>query len=306
MKRLLQAIPVLLGVSLITYLLIFTVAANPARLALGVRADQATVESMQRELGLLDPPWMQYGRFVWKALHGDLGRSFSTGEAVAPAIWQRFPATCKLGLLALALSLLLGIPLGLVSAIFQNRWIDHLLRVLALLGISMPSFFLGILLAWWLGYVLNLTPLSGYLPGWEGWPYYTLPCLALSLGPTAVFSRLTRSSVLDVLHADYILAARARGLASWHVMLKHVLKNALIPVITTMGSSLAALLAGTFFVEYIFNWPGIGLLAVDAISNYDIPMLQGTVLFAALLFVFANILVDVAYTWADPRIRLRT
>ena len=295
----------MLGVSLITYVLIFAVAANPARLALGVRGDAATVESIRHELGLDDPLYVQYGRFVWRAIHGDLGRSFSTTEAVLPSIWERFPATGKLGLLALTFSLLIGIPLGVLAANYQNSWIDHSLRIFSLVGISTPSFFLGILLAWTLGYMLNLAPISGYLPGWEGAAYYMLPTLALSVGPIALFSRLTRSSVLEVRGADYILAAKARGLGRGRILWKHVLKNALIPVITTVGSSLAGLLSGTFFVEYIFNWPGIGLLAVDAISNYDIPMVQGTVLFSALLFIGANIVVDIAYTLADPRIRLK-
>ena len=303
-KRLLQTIPVLLGVSLITYLLIFAVAGDPARLALGVRGDQATVASLRHQMGLDDPLIIQYGRFLWKALQGDLGRSFSTGEAVLPAIMERFPATLRLGLVALLLSMMVGIPLGLVSAVFRNRWPDHTLRFLALLGISTPSFFLGIILAWVFGYVLNLTPISGYMEGLDGIPYYTLPVLALSLGPIAVFSRLTRSSVLDVLEADYIRAARARGVRPLPLILKHILKNALIPVITTIGGALAGLLSGAFFIEFIFNWPGVGLLAVDSISNYDIPMVQGTVLFSAILFVTSNILVDVAYTWADPRVRL--
>ena len=305
LKRLLQTIPVLLGVSLVTYLLIFAVAANPARLAMGVRGDQATVDSIRQELGLNDSLLVQYGHFLWKAVHGDFGRSFSTGDEVLPAMLERFPATLNLGMIALLVSIAIGIPLGLLSAVYQNRWPDHTLRVLALLGISVPSFFLGILLAWVFGYILGWTPLSGYAPGLEGVPYYTLPVLALALGPMAVFSRLVRSSVLEVINADYVIAARARGVYPFKLMTKHVLKNALIPVITTIGSALAALLSGAFFVEYIFNWPGIGLLAVDSISNYDIPMVQGTVMFSAFLFVVANILVDIAYTWVDPRVRLK-
>ncbi len=301
-RRFLQALPVLLGVTFVTYLLIFAVAADPARLALGIRADADTAQTFREEWGLDRPWYVQYGRFLFRTVQGDLGRSLSTNEAVLPAILRRFPATAELGVTALAFAVAVGVPIGVLSAVRRNSVLDHTAMVFALLGISTPTFFLGIMLAWTFGYLLGWTPISGYAPGAEGLRYLILPAAALGVGPLAVVARLMRASMLEVMRQEYLVAARAKGLSELAVVVKHALRNAVIPVITAISGSLAAVLSGTFFVEYIFNWPGIGLLAVDAIANYDVTMIQGTVMFAAVIFVLTNIGVDVIYTFVDPRI----
>jgi len=304
-KRLLQAIPVLLGVTFVTYMLLSAGMADPARLALGIRSDIATVEALREEWGLNDPWIVQYGRFLYRALHGDFGRSLATGEDVLESILARFPATAKLGLVALVFAFVFGVPIGVISALKPNGALDNFIMSMALLGISVPSFFLALILAWIFGYILGWTPISGYTVGPGAWKYYILPAISLGTGPMAVIARLTRSSMLEVLTQDYIRTARAKGLPEWLVIFKHALRNALIPVITTLGSSLAGLLSGAFFVEYVFNWPGIGLLAVDALTQWDYPIILGTVMLASILFVLANILVDVLYAVVDPRIRHR-
>lgn len=301
-KRLLQAVPVLLGVTLVTYLLIFAVPGDQARLALGIRSDIETVQSFRQEWGLDDPWYVQYGRFLWRLSQGDLGRSFATNEKVLNSILERFPATAKLGFAALLLAVVVGIPVGVISAVRPYSKLDDALMSLALVGVSTPTFFLGILLAWTFGYILGWTPISGYQEGWAGLKYLILPAAALGTGPLAIVARLTRSSMLEVMGQDYLTTARAKGLLERVVILKHALKNALVPVVTAIGGSMAALLSGTFFVEYIFGWPGVGLLAVDAISNYDVTMIQGTVMFAAVVFVLVNIMVDIVYAFLDPRI----
>jgi len=305
LRRCVQAVPVLLGVTLVTYLLIFAVAVDPARLALGIRADAEIAQTFRHEWGLDRPWYVQYGRFLFRALQGDLGRSLATNEEVLPAILRRFPATVKLGVTALFLAVALGVPVGAASAVRQNSALDHVTMASALLGISTPTFFLGILLAWTFGYLLGWTPISGYATGAAGMKYLLLPAVALGLGPLAVIARLMRSSMLEVMRQEYLVTARAKGLSELGVVMKHALRNAVIPVITTISGSLAAVLSGTFFVEYIFNWPGIGLLAVDAIASYDVTMIQGTVMFAAIIFVLTNICVDVIYALIDPRISYR-
>jgi peptide/nickel transport system permease protein len=301
-KRLLQAVPVLLGVTLVTYLLIFAVPGDQARLALGIRSDVETAESFRQEWGLEDPWYVQYGRFLWRVSHGDLGRSMATNEKVLDSLLHRLPATAELGLAALLLAVLVGVPVGVISAVRPYSKLDDALMSLSLLGVSMPTFFLGILLAWTFGYILGWTPISGYQEGWSGVKYLILPAAALGTAPLAIIARLTRSSMLEVMGQDYLTTARAKGLLERAVILKHALKNAMIPVVTAIGGSMAALLSGTFFIEYIFGWPGVGLLAVDAITSYDLTMIQGTVMFAALVFVIVNIMVDIIYAFLDPRI----
>ena len=302
LRRLLQAIPVLLGVTFVTYFLVFYAGGDPARLAMGVRSDLATVESFKEEWGL-DKPWhVQYLTFLKKLSHGDLGRSLSTNEEVLLSILERFPATFKLGMASLAFAIILGIPIGIISAVKPRSFLDNALMVVALLGISTPSFFFGVILVWVFGYLLRWLPVSGFDTGLAGFQYLILPAIALGTGPLAIFARLTRSSMLEVMRQEYILTARAKGLDESRVILKHALKNSLISVVTVIGSSLAGLLSGTFFVEFIFGWPGIGLLAVDAISNFDIPLILGIVIFESILFVLANIAVDITYAFLDPRI----
>jgi peptide/nickel transport system permease protein len=303
-RRVLHAVPILWGVLTVTFILMYIVPGDPARIMLGARADEETVKAIRAELGLDDPLPVQYGRFVMKAVKGDLGRSYFTNREVMGEILRRVPATALLGFTAMIIAVTFGILVGVASAVRPYSALDQSSMVLALVGISMPVFFLGLLLAWIFGYLLGWFPISGYPAGLTDLKYLVLPSLALAASPLALIARLTRSSMLEVLREDYVRTARAKGLNEKLVVFKHALKNALNPILTAASQSLAAVLAGAFFVEFIFNWPGIGLLAIDAINKYDFPMIQGTVLFDAAVFIVINILVDVGYAMLDPRVKL--
>ncbi len=302
-RRLVQAIPVLLGVTSITFLLIYVIPADPARLMMGMRADLATVESMREELGLNDPLYVQYGRFLWNAVQGDLGRSFATNRDVLESILERLPATFLLAFASIFFAIVVGIPLGVISAMRRNSFLDFTSMFFALAGISIPVFFLGILLSWIFGFELRLFPVTGYVDE-RGLAALVLPAITLGTRPLALVARLMRSSMLEILRREYITAARARGASEWLVIFKHALINAFNPVLTAITGSLAALLAGAFFVEFIFQWPGMGLLAIRAIRTLDVTMIQGTVLVAAIIFVFVNLVADLLYRILDPRVKL--
>lgn len=298
----LQALLIVFGVATATFFMMYVLPGDPARLMLGNRADVQSVEAVRAELGLDQPLYIQYARFLGKAAQGNLGRSYATNRGVLETILERFPATALLALSAMAISTVLGIAIGIISAIRRYTWIDNGVMLLALVGISTPGFFAGLLVAWIFGFELGWFPISGYIT--DGWQYLVLPMMTLAVRPLSINARLTRSSMLDVLSQDYVRTAQAKGL-SWYVtVVRHALRNALNPVITSVSSWLAGLLAGAFFIEFIFNWPGIGLLAIDAIQKRDFPMIQGVVLFTAIIFIFINIVVDVLYAWIDPRVKL--
>jgi peptide/nickel transport system permease protein len=303
-RRVLHAVPILWGVLTVTFILMYVVPGDPARIMMGARADEETVKAIRAELGLDDPLPVQYGRFVSRAVRGDLGRSYFTNRDVVGEILDRVPATALLGCTAMFIAVSLGILVGVASAVRPYSVLDQSSMVLALIGISMPVFFLGLLLAWVFGYLLGWFPISGYAQSLSQLQYLILPSLALAASPLALIARLTRSSMLEVLREDYVRTARAKGLDDRLVVFKHALKNALNPILTAASQSLAAVLAGSFFVEFIFNWPGIGLLAIDAINKYDFPMIQGTVLFDAAVFIVINIVVDIGYALLDPRVKL--
>lgn len=302
LKRLFYALLVIFGALSITFFLMYILPGDPARLMLGQRADVQSIEAIRTDLGLDKPLWQQYGHFLWRALQGDLGRSFSTNRDVLTTILERFPATALLAITAMTFSTIIGIAIGIISALKPNTWLDQFSMLGALMGISIPGFFAGLILAWIFGAILNWFPISGYIS--DGWNHLMLPMLTLALRPLSINARLTRSAMLDVLGMDFIRTAHAKGLGYWHVVLRHALRNALNPVLTSISSWLAGLLAGSFFIEFIFNWPGIGLLAIDSIQRLDFPMIQGVVLFTAVVFIVINILVDVLYAFLDPRIRL--
>ncbi|MBC8042102.1 MAG: ABC transporter permease [Rhizobacter sp.] len=302
LRRMLQALLIVFGVATATFFMMYVLPGDPARLMLGNRADVQSVEAVRAELGLDQPLYIQYARFLGKAAQGNLGRSYATNRGVLETILERFPATALLALSAMAISTVLGIAIGIISAIRRYTWIDNGVMLLALVGISTPGFFAGLLVAWIFGFELGWFPISGYIT--DGWQYLVLPMMTLAVRPLSINARLTRSSMLDVLSQDYVRTAQAKGL-SWYVtVVRHALRNALNPVITSVSSWLAGLLAGAFFIEFIFNWPGIGLLAIDAIQKRDFPMIQGVVLFTAIIFIFINIVVDVLYAWIDPRVKL--
>ena len=302
-KRLSYLLVVMLGVSILTFTISQLTPGDPAELLLresGVEPTREAVEAMRDHLGLNDPLVVQYGKWLWAVLQGDFGKSFRTGQPVFEEITQRFPATVELTVAGLAVMLSIALPVGIFSALFKNTFIDHLSRLFALMGASLPSFWLGLLLIYYFAVKLSLLPVMGR----GGLLHLILPALALGLGMSATYARLLRASMLEVLGQDYIQAARARGLREQTVLAKNALKNALLPVVTAFGMSLGHLLGGTVIVETIFAWPGVGRFVVQAIFNRDYPVVQGYVLFMALIFVLVNLAVDISYKYFDPRIRL--
>ncbi len=293
----------MLGVSILTFSLSQLAPGDPAEIILresGIEPTREAVLAMQEQLGLNDPVIVQYGRWSWAALQGDLGKSFRTGHPVFQEIISRFPATVQLTAAGLLVMLLIALPVGILAALFKNTFIDHLSRVFALVGASIPSFWLGLLLIYYLAVKYSLFPVMGRGTA----SHLVLPALALGLGMSATYARLLRASMLEVLGQDFVQAARARGLQERIVIISHSLKNALLPVVTAFGMSLGHLLGGTVIIETIFAWPGLGRFVVDAIFNRDYPVIQGYVLFMALIFVLVNLFVDLSYRFFDPRIRL--
>lgn len=258
------------------------------------------VERMRQELGLEGPVWLAYGRWLLHVVQGDLGRSYRSREPVLKELGRAFPVTLSLALPAFGLSLILAVPFGLLSALRARSAVDHSLRVLALLGNSLPSFLVGYLLILLLAVQFRLLPVAGR----GGLESYIMPVLALAAGGAASLTRLTRAGMLEVLGEDYIRTARSKGLSSRVVLYKHALRNALVPVITVSGIRLAHLMAGAVVVETVFSWAGLGRLIVDSIAARDYPMIQGFVLLAGTLFVSVNAVVDLSYRWLDPRVRL--
>ncbi|MCB0722209.1 MAG: ABC transporter permease [Ignavibacteriae bacterium] len=301
-KNFFQSILIIIGVITVTFSLLYIVPGDPARMLLGQRADVESVEAVREELGLNKPLYVQYFNFLEKALHGDLGRSYSTNREVVKTILDKLPATALLACSAMFISAILGVLIGVISSVKPYSFTDNAAMVFALFGISIPQFVFALIMALIFGSILKWFPISGYIN--QGWQYLILPMVTLALRPLSIIARVTRSSMMEVMNKDYIRTAKAKGLNKNVVIFKHSLRNALNPVVTTLSASLAATLGGQFFIEYIFNWPGIGLLAVDSILKLDFPMVQGTVLFAAIVFVVINFLVDIIYAWLDPKVKL--
>jgi len=300
LRRLLVAIPVLIGVTLITFILVNVVPGDPVLMMLEKRADQATIDRIRHQMGLDRPLPEQYLTFLVKACKGDLGESFRYKVPVTDLIRQRFPVTIKLATSAMFVALVIGLGVGILSAVKQYSVVDHASMVGALALVSAPIFWVAILSQIVFGLNLKWLPISGYY----GIQYMVLPALVLGVRPAAGIARLTRSSMLEVIRQDYIRTARAKGLAERPVIFKHALKNALIPVVTIIGLELGGLLTGSILTETVFGIPGLGRLAIEGITYRDFPVIQGTVLFTAVVYVLANIIVDISYAFLDPRIRL--
>jgi ABC-type dipeptide/oligopeptide/nickel transport system permease component len=299
LQRLLALIPVLLGVTLLTFAMVQLTPGDPVILMLGPHATPQQIADLRQELGLNDPIWVQYGRYVWSALQGDLGQSFRGQTPVLREILDRLPSTIELTLAAMALAIPGGVMVGTLAATTRRKWVDNAATLAAVAGLSIPNFWLAIILILVFGVSLKWVSVTGG----EGLKDLTLPAITLALAPAAALARLTRASILDVLREDYVQTARAKGL-SWHkVTLVHVLPNALIPVVTVFGLELAAMLGGTVFVENVFARPGLGRFAVNAIVARDYPQIQGVVLLAATIYAVLNLAIDLAYGWLDPRIR---
>ncbi len=304
LRRILLTIPVLLGITLITFSLMQMVPGDPVNFLMDSReaiAHPDAVKRIRKQWGLDRPVPVQYLYFLGNAVQGDLGTSFRTNRPVASMLMQRFPATVRLAVASLILATVLGVGVGIISAIKRNSIFDTGSMIFALLGVSTPVFWLGLLLMLYVGVHLRWLPPSGY--GRGQWHYLILPAITLGTAITGLIARTTRSAMLNVIRQDYITTARAKGISNTRVTYKHALRNALIPVITVVGVQAGNVLSGAVVTETVFNWPGIGRLLVDSISQRDLPMAQGCVLFIALVFVLVNLFVDLIYSFIDPRIR---
>ena len=299
-RRLLQSLVVLFGVSFVVFAILH-LTGDPALVLLPPDASPEDVRRFREVMGFNDPFFVQYGRFLKGALQGDFGQSVRHGEPAFGLVLERMPATFELAGAALALALCLAIPAGIVSAVRRNTALDYLATVVALFGQSLPTFWLGIMLILLFSVQFHLLPSSGR----GTLEHLILPAVTLGLFTTARITRLTRSGMLEVLNQDYIRTARAKGVSGPPVVWKHALKNAAIPIVTIVGIELGTLLGGSVITETIFAWPGVGRLSVQAIANRDYPVVQAAVFLLASTFVLVNLLVDVIYTYLDPRIRLR-
>ncbi|MBF2077402.1 MAG: ABC transporter permease [Synechococcales cyanobacterium T60_A2020_003] len=331
LKRLLNLIPVLLGITMLVFLFLHLIPGDPATIMLGDRASADQVETLRERMGLNEPLPLQYVTFLGNLLRLDLGRSIFTGFPIIEEIKIRWPATFELSLAAMLLAIALGIPLGVLAAVRKNSILDNVLMTGSLLGVSMPVYWLGLLLVYLFAVNLQWLPPSGRISiegGMQFQPitgffvldallqgnmqalkdilaHLTLPALALSTIPLAILARITRSAMLDVLSQDYIRTARAKGLREFWVIGKHALKNAMLPVVTVIGLEFGTLLGGAILTETIFAWPGIGTWIYDGILARDYPVVQGGIIFVAIAFVLINLVVDLSYALLDPRVQFK-
>ncbi len=324
-QRLIQMVPVLLGVSLIVFILVRMIPGDPAQILLGQAASPERVAAIKRQLGLDKPIPVQYALYLKGAAQGNLGDSIVTGRSVTEELRERLPATVELTLFAMLVAVIIGIPVGVIAAFKQYSVMDRITSVLALTGVSMPIFWLAMILIVFFGVKLRWFPFPGRIDvpvedktglilvdslitgNWaafkDGLMHLVMPAVALGTIPMAVITRMTRSSMLEILGEDYIRTAKAKGLRQGPVIFRHALKNALLPVITVIGLQVGLLMGGAVITETIFAWPGIGQIAFESINRRDYAMIQAVVLYGAVLFVLVNLLVDVLYAVADPRVR---
>jgi peptide/nickel transport system permease protein len=299
LKRLLQSVFVLLGITLVTFLLVFLLPADPARMIAGRSATVATVESIRHELGLDRPLPVQYASYLSGLLRGDLGRSYAQRARVSDLIASRFMPTVQLALAGIFFELLIGLPAGILAATRRGTRVDQAVMALAFVGVSAPQFVVGLILIYLFAYLLPVFPLGGY-----GTPLHlVLPAVAVGLAGGGWYARVTRSATIDVLRQDYVRTARAKGVLPTRVVLKHVLKNAVLPVVALVGLDIGVFMGGIVVVESVFGWPGIGQMIWQAIQLVDIPVIMGGVLVTALFVVVGNLVADLVYPALDPRIR---
>ena len=298
-RRIALAVPTLFGVLVVVFLLLYVAPGDPVLAMVGERADEETIERLREELRLNDPLLVQFAHYLGGVVRGDLGRSYITNRPIRQDILERFPKTLELALAAMLLASVIGIFIGVLSAYRAGGWIDRAGLGLAYLGISFPVYWVGLILILVFAVTLRWLPASGY----GGLQYLILPALALGSRSIAFLARITRSSMLDMLGSDFVRTARAKGLSERVVVVRHALRNALIPVITVLGLDFGYYLTGSILTETIFGWPGLGRYVVNAISRRDLPAIQGSVLFLSGVFVMVNLLTDLAYAKADPRVR---
>ena len=300
-RRLAWMVLVLFGVAAITFVIAFLVPGDPARLYAGTNASPAAIKVIHHQLGLDRPLWTQFGDYMWRVVHLDFGFSYRYQTPVLPAILQRFPATAELALGGVFVELIIGLPIGILSAIRPGSFWDRATMLFTFVALAAPPFWLGLLFLFLFGVLLPVLPIGGY--GGGAPQFLLLPALTLGLGGAAYYARLLRASLLDILKSDYVRTAWAKGLTERQVIQKHAIPNALTVIVSQLGMDLGYFLAGVVVIETVFAWPGIGKQAVDAIFTLDIPLVMGTVLFGALLIVTANVVVDISYTFLDPRVR---
>lgn len=300
LKRLLAAIPVIVGISLLVFFSLYLIPGDPLTAVLGDAViSKEQTEQLRAQYGFNDPLYVQYLRFAGRALQGDLGRSLQYKRPVLEEILTQLPATIQLTLASMTIAIVVGIGLGILAALRPHSWLDSFSMLIALAGVSFPSFWVGLMM------LLVFSLALGWLPatGTEGWQRLIMPAATLGFGAAAIIARLTRSAMLEVLHQAYITTARAKGLANPQVIFSHALRNAIIPIVTIVGLQFGNLLAGAVVVETVFSRQGIGRLLVTAILGRDFPLVQGLVMFVAVVYVLINLLVDVSYAVIDPRIR---
>ncbi len=316
-RRLLWAFVLFLAVTIVTYVIFFLVPASPARLAAGQSATPERVKEVEEFLGLNDPVYIQYGNFLKRlVVDGSLGQSFITRQSVNEEIFRAAPITASLVFGGMILVLLVAIPLGIFSALRPRSLLDRTAMTYVLIGISLPSFWIGLVLSYFIGYKWGLTPIAGYCEvfsvpeaavcgGFTDWAYrMVLPWLTLSIVVAGTYVRFVRAEVMETMNQDYVRTARAKGAPERQVMRSHILRNAMLPVVTMIGMDIGILLGGSILIETVFGLPGLGGTAFESISRYDLPTLQGVVIFGAIAIIIFTLIVDLMYAWIDPRIRL--
>lgn len=302
LSRMIYGLIVIVGLSIFTFMLIHLIPGDPIRIMVGENASAEQVEKLRNQLGLNEPLLIQYTNYVTGVIKGDFGTSFKTGRPVLVEIIDRFPETIKLATAGMAIAIIFGVTIGILAAKFKDSFIDLTAMSLATLGVSIPSFWLGLLLIMVFVVKLNWFPIAGG----TGLKDLVLPAITLGVLASTVISRLTRSGMVEVLSNDYIRTAHAKGLGEVLILFRHAFRNAMIPVMTIVGLQIASLLGGTIIIEQVFNWPGLGSLAIGAISSRDFPLIQGIILFIGIVFVVVNIVVDLLYGLVDPRIEYGT
>ncbi len=305
LSRLLQMVIVLVGISILTFLLTYISPGDPVRnmyLAQGLMPDEAQVAITREEMGLNDPFFVQYFRWLGNCLHGDFGMSYSLKKPVVTLLLVRLWPTIKLALSAMVLMLIVSVPLGVLSAVYKDKPIDYIVRALTFFGVSIPNFWVGLLLVLFFCVRLRLLPVVSSGGGFKD---MILPAVTLAIAMSAKYTRQVRTAVLEELSSDYVIGARARGVKESKILWGNVFPNSLLPLITMLGLSIGSLLGGTSVVEVIFSYPGLGNLAVSAITSYDYYLIQGYVLWVAIIYMLINLLVDISYNYIDPRMRLR-
>ena len=307
LMRLVALVPMLLALTMVSFALVHVIPGDPALVMMGGEGTPQAVEELRHQLGLDRPLHVRYLEWLGQIARGDLGQSLYNKTRVSEELVWRMPTTLALVTLALLFAVGIGVPAGLLSAAFRNSWIDHAARLLTLVSLSLPGFWLGLMLIILFSLWLNLLPIVGYEPITQGvrkaLPYLILPSLALGANLAALLTRLTRSSMLEVLGQDYVRTAKAKGLRDRAVLMRHALRNALIPIVTAIGIHLGILLGGSAVIETVFVLPGVGQLVVRSLYNRDLPVIQGLILYVAVVYVLVNLLVDLLYTYLDPRLR---